>query len=232
MKVSFWFVVIAAVFVTCLITANIIAVKFILLLGFLVPAGVIVFPLSYLFGDVMTEVYGYAAARRVIWLGFACNLLTVIAIYIGGIAPAAPIWTQQAAYNAILGFTPRLLLGSFIAYLVGEFTNSFVLARLKIATRGRWLWTRTIGSTLIGEGFDTLIFITIAFWGIIPPGVMLQAILTQWVFKVLYEVVATPFTYLVVGFLKKREKLDTYDHRTNFSPILFRSERAKSESGA
>lgn len=232
MKVSFWFVVIAAVFVTCLITANIIAVKFILLLGFLVPAGVIVFPLSYLFGDVMTEVYGYAAARRVIWLGFACNLLTVIAIYIGGIAPAAPIWTQQAAYNAILGFTPRLLLGSFIAYLVGEFTNSFVLARLKIATRGRWLWTRTIGSTLIGEGFDTIIFITIAFWGIIPPGVMLQAILTQWVFKVLYEVVATPFTYLVVGFLKKREKLDTYDHRTNFSPILFRSERAKSESGA
>lgn len=232
LKVSFWFVVIAAVFVTCLITANIIAVKFILLLGFLVPAGVIVFPLSYLFGDVMTEVYGYAAARRVIWLGFACNLLTVIAIYIGGIAPAAPIWTQQAAYNAILGFTPRLLLGSFIAYLVGEFTNSFVLARLKIATRGRWLWTRTIGSTLIGEGFDTLIFITIAFWGIIPPGVMLQAILTQWVFKVLYEVVATPFTYLVVGFLKKREKLDTYDHRTNFSPILFRSERAKSESGA
>ncbi len=232
LKVSFWFVVIAGVFITCLITANIIAVKFILLLGFLVPAGIIVFPLSYLFGDVMTEVYGYAATRRVIWLGFACNLLAVIAIYVGGIAPAAPFWTQQSAYNAILGFTPRLLLGSFVAYLVGEFTNSFVLARLKIATRGRWLWTRTIGSTLIGEGFDTLIFITIAFWGIIPPGAMLQAILTQWIFKVLYEVVATPFTYLVVGFLKRREGLDTYDYRTNFSPILFRSDRAKSESGA
>lgn len=228
MKVSFWFVMIAAVFVTCLITANIIAVKLILLLGFLVPAGIIVFPLSYLFGDVMTEVYGYAATRRVIWLGFACNLLTVIAIYLGDIAPAAPFWTGQAAYSAILGFTPRLLLGSFVAYLVGEFTNSFVLARLKIATSGRWLWTRTIGSTLIGEGFDTLIFIAIAFWGIIPPGQMLQAILTQWVFKVAYEVIATPFTYLVVGFLKRRENLDTYDYHTNFSPILFRQRGAES----
>ena len=228
MKVSFWFVVIAAVFVTCLITANIIAVKLILLLGFLVPAGIIVFPLSYLFGDVMTEVYGYAATRRVIWLGFACNLLVVIAIYIGGIAPAAPFWTQQAAYNAILGFTPRLLLGSFVAYLVGEFTNSFVLARLKIATRGRWLWTRTIGSTLIGEGFDTIIFISIVFWGIIPASMIVQAILTQWIFKVVYEIAATPITYLVVGFLKRREGIDIYDYHTNFSPFLLRQRGAES----
>jgi uncharacterized integral membrane protein (TIGR00697 family) len=222
LKVSFWFVVIAAVFVTCLITANIIAVKLILFLGFLVPAGIIVFPLSYLFGDVLTEVYGYRAARLVIWLGFACNLLAVIAIYIGGIAPAAPFWKDQSAYNTILGFTPRLLLASFIAYLVGEFTNSFILAKLKIATRGRWLWTRTIGSTLVGEGLDTVIFISIAFWGIIPSNLILTAILTQWIFKVTYEIVATPFTYLVVGFLKRRENLDTYDYRTNFSPILFR----------
>lgn len=227
MKYSPWFVVIAAVFVTCLITANIIAVKLILLLGFLVPAGIIVFPLSYLFGDVLTEVYGYAAARRVIWLGFACNLLAVIAIYIGGIAPAAPFWQEQPAYNAILGFTPRLLLASFSAYLVGEFTNSFVLARLKIATRGRWLWTRTIGSTLIGEGFDTLIFISIAYSGIIPASSMLQAILTQWIFKVVYEIVATPLTYFIVGFLKRKEGIDTYDYHTNFSPVLFR--RAASE---
>src|SRR3984893_1942959 len=223
MKVSFWFVITASLFVTCLLTANIIAVKLIVLVGFLVPAGIIIFPLSYLFGDILTEVYGYSAARRVIWLGFACNLLAVIAIYIGGIAPAAPFWQQnQAAYNTILGFAPRLLLASFIAYLVGEFTNSFVLAKLKIATRGRWLWTRTIGSTLIGEGLDTLIFISIAFWGIIPANLMLQAIRTQWIFKVVYEVVATPFTYLVVGFLKRKENLDTYDDRTNFSPIFFR----------
>ena len=146
MKVSLWFVAIASVFVTCLITANIIAVKLIIIFGFLVPAGIIIFPLSYLFGDVLTEVYGYGAARRVIWLGFLCNLLTVIAIYIGGLAPAAPFWKQQSAYNAILGFTPRLLFASFIAYLVGEFTNSFVLAKLKIATKRRWLWIRTIGS--------------------------------------------------------------------------------------
>ncbi len=227
MKVSSWFVVIAAVFVTCLITANIIAVKFILFLGFLVPAGIIVFPLSYLFGDILTEVYGYAAARRVIWLGFACNLLAVIAIYIGGIAPAAPFWQNQAAYNAILGSTPRLLLASFVAYLVGEFTNSFVLAKLKIATRGRWLWTRTIGSTLIGEGIDTVIFISVAFLGIIPTASLAQAILTQWVFKVAYEVVATPLTYLIVGFLKRKEGVDTYDYGTNFSPVIFRKAAAE-----
>jgi len=230
LKVSFWFVVVASIFVTCLITANIIAVKLIFLWGFLVPAGIIVFPLSYLFGDVLTEVYGYGAARRVIWLGFACNLLAVIAIYLGGLAPAAPFWHNQGAYETILGFTPRLLLASFIAYLLGEFTNSFVLAKLKIATKGRWLWTRTIGSTLVGEGLDTIIFISIAFWGIIPPQLILTAILTQWIFKVLYEVVATPFTYWVVGFLKRREKLDTYDHQTNFSPFLFRNEDAKSSS--
>src|SRR5579875_2750314 len=136
LRVSFWFVTIAALFVTCLITANIIAVKIIALAGLLVPAGIIVFPLSYLFGDVLTEVYGYAATRRVIWLGFACNLLTIIAIFIGEIAPAAPFWHDQQAYNTILGFTPRLLLASFAAYLVGEFINSFVLAKLKIATKG------------------------------------------------------------------------------------------------
>src|SRR5258707_2333550 len=227
MKVSFWFVVIASLFVTCLLTANIIAVKLIVLVGFLVPAGIIIFPLSYLFGDVLTEVYGYGAARRVIWLGFACNLLAVIAISLAGLAGAGSCWESQAAYEPILGFTPRLLLASFIAYLVGEFTNSFVLAKMKIATKGRWLWTRTIGSTLIGEGLDTLIFISIAFWGIIPANLMLQAILTQWIFKVVYEVVATPFTYFVVGFLKHKENLDTYDDRTNFSPIFFRQALSK-----
>jgi uncharacterized integral membrane protein (TIGR00697 family) len=227
LKVSFWYVVIASVFVTCLLTANIMAVKLISPFGFLVPAGIIIFPLSYLFGDVLTEVYGYAAARRVIWLGFACNLLAVVAFSLGGLAPAAPFWHEQAAYETILGFTPRLLLASFIAYLVGEFVNSFVLAKLKIATRGRWLWTRTISSTLVGEGLDTLIFISIAFWGIIPSQLLLTTILTQWIFKVLYEVVATPFTYLVVGFLKRREQLDTYDYRTNFSPILFREAAAE-----
>jgi len=220
-KISSWFVIIACLFVTCLITANIIAVKLILFLGFLLPAGIIVFPLSYLFGDILTEVYGYGATRKVIWLGFFCNLLTIIAIFLGGLAPAAPFWHDQLAYNTILGFTPRLFAASFAAYLVGEFVNSFVLAKLKIATKGRWLWTRTIGSTLIGEGFDTIIFISIAFWGIIPSSSLLTAILGQWAFKIMYEVIATPLTYLVVGFLKKREGIDTYDYHTNFSPVLF-----------
>jgi uncharacterized integral membrane protein (TIGR00697 family) len=219
---SGWYVILAAVFVTCLITANIIAVKLLALpFGLAVPAGIVIFPLSYLFGDVLTEVYGYAAARRVIWLGFGCNLLAVVAIYAGLVAPAAPFWRGQTAYSAILGFTPRLLAASFCAYLAGEFLNSFVLAKLKIATHGRWLWTRTIGSTLVGEGVDTLIFMTLAFTGIVPGSILLQLILAQWVIKVLYEVIATPFTYMAVGFLKRREGLDPFDTQTNFSPIVF-----------
>lgn len=217
------FVIIAGLFVTCLIVANIIAVKILALpFGLFVPAGVVVFPLSYLFGDVLTEVYGYAAARRVIWLGFACNLVAVVAIALAGALPPAPFWPGQTAYVAILGFTPVLLLASFCAYVVGEFLNAFVLAKLKIATKGRWLWTRTIGSTLVGEGADTLIFITIAFGltGILSGGALLTAILVQWAFKVLYEVAATPLTYAVVGYLKRREGLDVYDVDTNFSPIV------------
>ncbi len=223
-RYSGWYVILAAVFVTCLIVANIIAVKIVALPGGLVvPAGIVIFPLSYLFGDVLTEVYGYAAARRVIWLGFACNLLAVVAIYAGQVVPAAPFWKQQGAYETILGFAPRLLIASFCAYLVGEFVNSFVLAKLKIATRGRWLWTRTIGSTFLGEGIDTLIFITLAFGigGGTPADVLVRLMLAQWVIKVLYEIVATPFTYAAVGFLKRREGLDPFDTHTNFSPIVF-----------
>ncbi|GCE32137.1 transporter [Dictyobacter alpinus] len=220
MKFSAWFLLIASLFTTCLITANIIAVKLALLGGVMFPAGVVIFPLSYLFGDVLTEVYGYSASRVVIWLGFLGNLLAVAAFSLASILPAAPIWHDQTAYNAILGFTPRLLLASFISYLIGEFVNSFVLAKLKIATQGRYLWMRTIGSTLLGEGIDTTIFISIAFWGSLPFSVIITLILTQWIIKVLYEVVATPLTYLIVGFLKAREQLDIYDRQTNFNPFL------------
>lgn len=222
------YVIVAGFFVTCLIIANIIAVKPLQLpFGLATPAGVIVFPLSYLFGDVLTEVYGYSAARRVIWLGFGCNLLAVVAIAIAGGLPGASAagWTagQQSAYEGILGFTPVLLLASFCAYLAGEFLNSFVLAKLKIATKGRWLWTRTIGSTFVGEGIDSIIFITIVF-GLAfqkPLAVLVTLILTQWGFKVLYEIAATPFTYAVVAYLKRAEGLDAFDHKTNFSPIVF-----------
>lgn len=221
------FLIVAGLFIACLIAANIISVKLIAVGNWFVPAGVVIFPLSYIFGDVLTEVYGYRAARRVIWLGFLCNLLVVLAIWVAGLWPAAPFWTDQAAYNTILGFTPRLLAASFVAYLVGEFANSFVLARMKIFTQGRWLWTRTIGSTLVGEGLDSVVFITLAFANLSqiglpgPPGFDLPtAIFTQWVIKVAYEVVATPLTYLVVGFLKRTEGMDIYDRHTNFNPLL------------
>lgn len=225
-RFSGWYVFIAGLFVTCLLVANIIAVKILALpFGLFVPAGVVIFPLSYLFGDVLTEVYGYSAARRVIWLGFFCNLIAVAAFLLAGALPAAPFWQHQAAYNTILGFTLTLLLASFCAYLVGEFLNSFILAKMKIATRGRWLWTRTIGSTLVGEGADTLVFVTLAFGvtGIFKPDQLLTAILVQWAFKVLYEVVATPLTYVVVNFLKRHEGIDTFDTATNFSPIVLPS---------
>lgn len=216
---SAWFVLIVVVFVTCLITANIIAVKLVNIFGLVVPAAVIIFPISYIFGDVLTEVYGYAASRRVIWLGFFCNLLAVIAIAIGGALPAASFWQNQAAYDAILGYTPRLLVASFIAYLIGEFANSFVLAKMKLATRGRWLWTRTIGSTFVGQGLDSLVFMTVAFVGTIPLDGMANAIVTQWLFKVTYEVLATPLTYAAVTWLKRKEGMDVYDEGTNFNPL-------------
>jgi len=212
-------VVIVAVFVTCLITANVIAVKLIDLFGWIVPAGVLIFPLSYVTGDVLTEVYGYRQARRVIWLGFICNAVVVVAVWLGQILPPAGFWDGQAAYERILGYTPRLLVASFAAYLVGEFTNSFVLAKMKVATRGRWLWMRTIGSTLVGQGLDSIVFIVLAFAGSMPGMVLAAAVVTQWLVKTTYEVAATPLTYAVVGYLKRREGVDVYDHETSFNPL-------------
>lgn len=218
---SVWFVFVVAIFITCLITANIAAVKLIEVFRFVLPAGTIIFPISYIFGDVLTEVYGYRQARRVIWLGFFCNFIVVVAIWIGQVLPPASFWDGQKAYERILGYTPRLLVASFLAYLVGEFANSFVLAKMKIATKGRWLWTRTIGSTLVGEGFDSLVFMTLAFAGTMPAGALLSAILTQWLVKSAYEAVVTPLTYIVVNFLKRKEGLDVFDYDTRFNPLLF-----------
>jgi uncharacterized PurR-regulated membrane protein YhhQ (DUF165 family) len=200
MTISHRFVIIAAIFVTCLITANIIAVKVVSFGPFILPAAVIVFPLSYIFGDILTEVYGYRWARKVIWL-----------------LPPATFWERQEAYESILGYAPRLLVASFCGYLVGEFTNSFVLAKMKILTRGRWLWSRTVGSTIVGQGLDTSIFITVAFIG--TPSFALIMIVYHWLAKTIIEAVATPFTYVVVNFLKKKEAIDTYDYQTSFNPF-------------
>lgn len=216
---SIWFVLVTALFVTCLIVANIAAVKLVQVGPLVLPAGVIIFPLSYILGDVLTEVYGFAQARRVIWIGFLCNLLAVLTFTVAGALPAAPFWHDQPAFDRILGATPRLLAASFLAYLVGEFANSYILAKLKIVTSGRHLWMRTIGSTLVGQGLDSAVFISVAFIGVIPSEAILAAIITQWLVKSAYEALATPLTYLAVGFLKRKEGLDTYDRNTNFNPL-------------
>ncbi|MCX5804770.1 MAG: queuosine precursor transporter [Proteobacteria bacterium] len=217
---SFWFVLVAVMFTACLITSNITAVKLINIFGLVMPAAIIIFPISYIFGDVLTEVYGYQMARRVIWLGFLCNLFSVVAIWLGQIMPAASFWDGQVAYERILGYTPRLLVASFIAYLIGEFANSYVLAKMKCATKGKWLWTRTIGSTLIGQGLDSLVFIVLAFAGVIPVSGLVNAVVTQWLVKSAYEAVLTPATYQIVRFLKCREGIDYYDYDTRFNPFL------------
>jgi hypothetical protein len=221
-RTSPWFVLCAAFFVTGLITANITAVKLVTIFGWILPAAILIFPVSYIVGDVLTEVYGYRRARSVIWLGFLCNLLAVAAIWLGQLLPPAPFWDGQGAYERILGYSPRLLLASFLAYLVGEFTNSYVLATMKIATRGRWLWTRTIGSTLIGQGLDSVVFMSVAFAGEIPASGLISAVATQWLAKSIYETLATPLTYLTVNFLKQREGLDVYDYGTRFNPLALR----------
>ena len=218
--VSNWFLLLTVLFVACLIAANIVAVKLIAPFGLLLPAAVVIFPVSYILGDVLTEVYGYRAARRVIWLGFLANLIVVAAIALAQILPAASFWDGQAAFERILGQTPRILAASFLAYLIGEFANAFVLAKLKIATEGRLLWLRTIGSTLVGQGLDSAVFITLAFAGIIPPAGLAAAIVTQWLVKSAYEALATPVTYAVVGFLKRRDGIDVYDRDTRFNPLL------------
>ncbi len=217
------------IFAVVLVVSNIIAVKLVEVFGLVLPAAVVLFPLAYILGDVVTEVYGYAAARRMIWTGFAANLLAVAAIWVATRLPAAPFWDAglgspqgaQAAFRALFGFTPRLLAASFVAYLVGEFLNAYIMAKLKVRTRGKWLWLRTISSTIVGEGVDAATFIILAFYGIIPTAGLWQAVVSQWLVKVAYETLATPLTYLVANALKRAEAMDAFDHDTDFSPLIF-----------
>ena len=219
---SWRFISCTALFVTCLLAANTIAAKLVVVGGLTLTAGIVIFPISYVLGDVLTEVWGYAATRRVIWLGFACNALMVLAIWLGGELPPAPFWRGQGVYEEILGHTPRILAASFVAYLVGEFANAFVLAKLKIATAGRWLWVRTIGSTVVGQALDSVVFVGLAFAGAVPAGALVGIVAAQWFVKVAYEAIATPLTYAAVGWLKSREQVDTFDYGTDFNPVRLR----------
>jgi uncharacterized integral membrane protein (TIGR00697 family) len=182
-------------------------------------AGVLFFPISYFFGDILTEVYGYGRDRRVVWAGFGALVFAAIMATVIVALPAASWWHNQAAVETIFGSTPRIIAGSIIAFWCGSFVNSFVLAKMKLWTEGRWLWTRTIGSTMCGELVDSGLFYTIAFLGTWESGHLVAVTMTQYVFKVLWEVAATPLTYWIVGFLKRVEHEDYYDRDTNFTPF-------------
>jgi queuosine precursor transporter len=216
--------IITAAFVAVLLISNVVSAKILRLGPFTFDGGTILFPLSYIFGDVLTEVYGYRRSRRVIWLGFGSALLMSLVFIAVGKLPAARGWENQEAYEKILGLTPRIVAASLIAFFSGEFSNSFVLAKMKILTRGRWLWTRTIGSTLVGEFVDTMLFCSIAFLGVLNRELLIATIVSNYIFKVGVEVIFTPVTYGVVGFLKRREHEDYYDYRTDFSPFRLTEE--------
>jgi|GEM_PF-13153 len=213
--------VISALFVAVLLISNTVSVKLVKLWVFTYDGGTILFPLSYIFGDILTEVYGFSRSRKVIWLGFACTLLMANVYTLVGRIPAAVDWPFQQDYVNILGLVPRIVIASLIAYFAGEFSNSFVLAKMKVWTRGRWLWTRTIGSTVVGEFVDTLLFVSIAFLGAtgFPTHVLVAVLVSNYIFKVGVEVVFTPVTYAIVGFLKRREQEDFYDYHTDFNPF-------------
>jgi uncharacterized integral membrane protein (TIGR00697 family) len=182
-------------------------------------AGILFFPISYVIGDVLTEVYGYARARRCIWAGFAAMLFMALMSTVVVALPPDPSWKGQAAYEAVFGQVPRIVFASIAAFWAGEFANSYVLARMKVLTEGRYLWTRTIGSTVVGQAVDSLIFYPLAFWGVWDGDKLVLVLATQWALKVGWEALLTPVTYAVVGFLKRREGVDVYDRDTDFTPF-------------
>ncbi len=215
---------ITAFFVTVLLISNIASVKITSFSIFTFDAGTILFPLTYIFGDIFTEVYGYSRARRMIWIGFACNVLMGLIILLVQVLPPASDWHSQPAFDSILGLAPRIVFASMVAYLVGEFLNSFVLAKIKVMTGGKALWKRTIVSTFVGEFFDTMLFVYIAFYGIFPNSLLLTILFSNYIFKVSMEVLFTPITYAIVSKLKKIEHEDYFDYHTNFTPFTLKNQ--------
>jgi queuosine precursor transporter len=217
---SKYFLYIAILFVAVLMISNTTASKIIELGPFVVSGAIFVFPISYIFGDVLTEVYGYKASRKIIWSGFAALIFMSFWYWFIQILPPAPFWPNQVAFETILGSVPRITLASITAYFLGEFSNSFVLSRMKVWMNGKHLWMRTIGSTIVGEGVDSLVFVTIAFGGTMPLGAMFTIIGSIYLLKVLYEIIATPLTYAVVKKIKRVEGIDVYDKDINYNPFV------------
>ena len=218
-----YFEIILGLFVAVLLISNIASTKIIQLWRFTFDGGTIIFPLSYIFGDILTEVYGYRKARRAIWTGFFSAFLMSLFLWLIGVLEPAEGWNLQSSYISILGQTPRIVMASLIAYFAGEFSNSVIMAKMKILTKGKWLWTRTITSTIAGQAIDTALFCLIAFAGLYPSGLLLSIIISNYVFKVGFEIIMTPATYKIVHFLKKKENADYYDYKTDFNPFRIRS---------
>jgi uncharacterized integral membrane protein (TIGR00697 family) len=217
---------ISVTFVVVLLVSNVCAVKALRLTdlfgGIDIDGGTLLFPISYIFGDILVEVYGYARSRRIIWLGFAANALAALVFSIVVALPSAPEWELQHSFASILGQTPRIVAASLLAFWCGTFTNAYVMARMKVMTKGKHLWSRTIGSTIVGQAVDSVLFQLIAFAGVWPAALLLRVIFWNFTLKVLYEALATPVTYAIVGFLKRAEQEDVYDHKTDFNPFRVR----------
>ncbi len=207
------------IFVVVLLISNLVAAKITKIGPLTVSGALILFPITYIFGDVFTEVYGYAASRRAIWTGFLASALMAMLGMVAVWLPPAPGWNNQDAYRTIFGLVPRAVAASLAAYWAGEFANSFTMAKMKIFTDGKYLWTRTVGSTVVGQGVDTVVVMVLLFGGTQPWSVIANLIVSGYIFKVAYEVLATPLTYVIVNFLKRTEGVDTFDRATRFSPF-------------
>jgi len=216
------FTALAMIFCATLLVSNTIAVKIIHIYGFDLPAGIICFPVAYIFGDVLVEVYGYARTRRVIWYGFGCLALMSVFYYLAVLLPPAVFWKQQESFANLFGLAPRIALSSFVAYLVGSFLNAIVMSKMKLMTSGKFLWTRTIGSTIIGEGADSLVFNLCAFSFVFEMRQVIYIAFSGFVLKTLYEIVATPLTYIACAWLKRVETKDTFDHGVSYNPFKMR----------
>lgn len=209
----------ASIFIVVLVISNLVGQKICAFGPFRVSGAQLLFPITYIFGDIFTEVYGYGGSRRVIWIGFAANALLALLGNLIVALPAAPEWKNQEAFATVFHQVPRLVIASLIAYWCGEFANSFTLAKMKLVTKGRYLWTRTVGSTVVGQAVDTVILVIIGFSGTVTTAGLIRLIVSAYLFKVAYEVLATPVTYWIVGFLKRSEGVDTFDYKTRFTPF-------------